>query len=121
MARFLAGLAFAAAVLEAVYLAFGATSTSVRCDSTGCVTSHSTLIEDNGVGVIALLVIPIIATSAAFTLMVRHGSRIAEWALALLLFAACVVSIFSVGFFFLPAAFLLIIAAASDRRDSQPA
>ena len=77
----------------------------------------ASLIEENGLWVIPLLLAPVILTGLGL-LMALYGynnSRAAKWVLwvaAIVLLAFCLLAIFSIGPFFLPAAIAFIIAAA---------
>ena len=77
----------------------------------------TSLIEENGLKVIPLLLVPVILTGLGLfaALYGDNNSRAAKWVLwmtAIVLFAFCLLAIFSIGLFFLPAAIAFIIAAA---------
>jgi hypothetical protein len=87
-----------------------------------CTTSTSTLIEENGSWVILLLLLPICLATAQLLLVLAHAGGFAKRLVAVLFVGFSLVSIFSLGLFFLPAAILTVAAAvAADQSASQPA
>jgi hypothetical protein len=78
----------------------------------------SSLIAENGAWVLALLAVPVVVTVLGFFAVVGRF-RAVTWALALLLFALCILAAFSIGLFYLPSAIALIVAAARHDR-TQP-
>jgi hypothetical protein len=112
--------AFLAAVLGGLVAAFaplgricvvsaipGQPPTQERC-------SGVSIFETDGSWVLVVVTVPIVI--ALIPVLVRH--RAAAIVSAVLLWACCVVGLFSVGMFFVPAAVLMTVAAA--RRDPVP-
>lgn len=110
------GVACALALMPVAFLApvYGGEEST----STGStIATRNTLVGENGLWVVWLLCIPIVlAVSAWMGLHWRcargsnWGTRLA-WASVALLWAFVVVGIASVGFFLIPAALLLVVAA----------
>ena len=76
----------------------------------------STLIEQNGLQVVPLLLAPIVLTAIALLALRLTNDRQAVrrlllWGPAALLLGFCVVAILSIGIFYLPAAIALLVAA----------
>lgn len=123
LAIVLAAGAILTAVLAAGFLTFADTYSSERCEATPgqetqCSSESRTLIEENGKWVLGLLAVPI-AFSAGVAAAITYRLPVGvAWSLAILALAACLIAIFSLGAFFLPAALLLIAAAAMDRRGT---
>lgn len=115
------GLALAAAFVVSGVLVFAETYSTLTCTPEGCVSGSSTLIEENGTWVLAVLALPamlVLATIGAVYLAVPRGI---PWGLAAFFLGACLISAASVGIAYLPAAGLLIIALAlSQRNKAQP-
>jgi hypothetical protein len=85
----------------------------------------STLIEVNGLRVLPLLLIPVALTALALVAVLvsesRQGTRkVALWGLAVLLLGFCVVGIFSIGLFYVPAAIALVVSAVKSLRQGRP-
>ena len=81
--------------------------------------SSATLVEANGLHVLLLLLVPILLTAVAILAIQftkRRGIRrkVLLWGPAVVLLGFCVVSIFSIGLFYLPAALALLVAAFID-------
>jgi hypothetical protein len=74
-------------------------------------TTCSSLIAENGTWVLGYLAIPVILTVLAFLALVAR-LRAVMWTLAILLFALCILSAWSIGLFYVPSAVTLLIAAA---------
>jgi hypothetical protein len=115
----LAGLAFSVALLAFVYLTFGDTYSGQVCNvspggTSECASESSTLIEENGSRVLIPLAIPVIVTGliAATLAGMIELPRPAVWLIAGGLLGFCLLTGFSIGLFFLPAALLLVIAVA---------
>jgi hypothetical protein len=116
----LAALALIAVIAGSAYLAFADTSSGMVCtaspgEATQCVSYSRTLVEDQGAWIITLLLAPIALAGSVLALMLRPGLRAAEIAVAGVLFLLCLISILSIGGFYILGAFLLLIAAALDR------
>ena len=86
----------------------------------GEVIRHSaTLIEANGLYAIALLLVPVLLTGVALlslrlTTMSQIARKVLLWGPAFVLLGFCVAAIFSIGVFYLPAAFALLVATYAD-------
>ncbi len=81
----------------------------------------ATLIEVNGLRVLPLLMTPVALTglallTALWTEVGRARRKVFLWVSALLLLGFCVVSIFSIGLFYLPAALVLMASAIMESR-----
>jgi hypothetical protein len=115
----LAGLALAAAILAAGFLTFADTYSGQTCTATAggdpvCASESSSLIEENGAWVLALLIVPIalsavglLATLPRFDLPWFLG-----WTVSVSYALLCVISAASIGFLFMPSALLLLVATA---------
>lgn len=106
----LAVAAFVAAALGALVAAFaptysGCTSTA---GSTVEVCSHATSFSVNGSWVLVVVSVPVLVALLP-VLIRRRPARIVS---TVLLWSGCVVGMWSVGLFFVPAAILMTIAAA---------
>jgi hypothetical protein len=122
-ASLLAVAALLIALLAAGVLTFADTSSSTSCEGTSsgvqtCTDASSTLIQENGSWVLALLAVPVLLAAGVVAAIAYKLPPPVEWILALAAFAACIVAIFSVGIFFLPTALLLVVAAAKDHRST---
>src|SRR5688572_18916696 len=82
-----------------------------------CISSSATLIETNGAGVLALLAVPVALTAAVFAYTLLGGAlaRVVAWVATVVLGVGCILTGFSIGMFFLPAAALATIAMVVDR------
>ena len=96
----------------------GASQTaSLPGEPAGEIVRHtSTLIEQNGLQVVPLLLAPIVLTAIALlALRLANGRptvrRVLLWSSAAALLAFCVVAILSIGILYLPAAMALLVAA----------
>ncbi len=123
IAKRLAGVSLLLANAALLFLAFWPYSYQSQTMSTdgGVVDETSaSLIEENGMGVLVWLFIPVIMCLVAFlvTLSRIRGGKVIMWAMAVLLLLFGLVSIFSIGAFYLPAALALIIAAATAKVPS---
>jgi len=117
-------VALALAVVAASYLLVANVYTTESCttNSAGmltCTTSHETFAEANGNDVLWLLLIPVTSAAALVLLTLVRGPRLLEWAIAVSLFAACLIGGFGIGILFLPAAIAGIAAVALDRRSTK--
>ncbi len=124
-ASVLAATALLAALLAAAFLSFADTYSGESCEVTAgsspeCTSTSRTLAEENGKWVYALLSVPIGTAAATWAAIAFHLPKGIEWSLVGLALAACVVALFSIGVFFLPAALLLLAAAATDRGRLAP-
>ena len=99
---------------------------SVTAVTPGGVASESTrvtatLIEVNGLRVVPLLIAPVGLTALSLLTALAPGisrtrRRVFLWASAVLLLGFCVVGIFSIGLFYLPAAVALVVSAVMSSR-----
>jgi hypothetical protein len=109
-------LAIAAGVWLAAYPDFyqGASSS---VSSSGVVTTTQTsasLVEENGVWVIGLLCVPVALTALALYFAVRRR-RVLLWLSGLVLLGFVVVSGFTIGMWYVPAALAVLIASGLSR------
>ena len=124
-----AGVAHALAWIVGLLLVVvpGYQGVSVTLVTPGGIASDSTrftatLIEVNGLGVVLpLLLTPVVLTglgllAALLTDVGLARRKVLLWVLAALLLGFCAVSVFSVGFFYLPAAIALIVSAVTGSR-----
>jgi hypothetical protein len=116
MARHLVLVAFVAAVLGAGVAAFAPLGRACRVSMPGgqerCV--GQSIFEVDGAWVLVVVSVPVLVSLLPVVLR-RRGARVVA---AMLLWACCVVGIFSVGLFFVPAAVMMTVAAAM--RDPEP-
>jgi hypothetical protein len=78
-------------------------------------TGEETLIEHEGLGVLLVLLVPVALTF--FGLVgVAFGIRFLTIGAAVTVWALCVLGMASIGFFYLPAAVLLVVAAVRSRQ-----
>ena len=91
-------------------------------DASGSTQVTKTLIEVNGLSVVLpLLLTPVVLTGLALLAALLTGLGLANrkvllWVSSVLLLGFCVVTIFSVGLFYLPAALALIVSAILGSR-----
>jgi hypothetical protein len=114
-------LAVAAGIWLAVDPDFyqGATSAVSSSGIATSVATSASLIEENGTWVIGLLCVPV--ALAAFGLFCAlRGRRVLLWVSGLLLIAFVVVSGFSIGMWYAPAALALLIASGLSRGPAVP-
>ena len=81
--------------------------------------TSATLVEVNGLYVLLLLLVPILLTgSALFSILFAHKRQVIRmamlWTPIVLLVGFCLLAIFSIGIFYLPAALAVLVAAISD-------
>ncbi len=123
IAKGLAGVSLLLANAALLFLAFwpySYQSQTMSADGGVVDETSASLIEENGMGVLVWLIIPVIMCLVAFlvTLSRIRGGKVILWAMAVLLLLFGLVSIFSIGAFYLPAALALIIAAATAKIPS---
>ena len=88
-------------------------------------TFHQSIIEVNGLGVLWLLILPVVPSAVGLWASFRQtkSGKITLWASAVVLFLFSFVTGFSIGMLYMPAAILLIAAAAihtfSLRKEGQ--
>ena len=126
VAAILAGAAHVWTWGAGMLLVFGTAYQGVRVTYTESgdpvrVETSKSLIEVNGVFVLALLAVPVLVTLVA-VIGVRRiaagepGRKTTLWATALVLLGFCVLGMLSVGFLYLPAALALLGAACAESR-----
>jgi hypothetical protein len=124
-------LAFLLAVGASVFLVVGPTytstssSSSISSDGTETVgpvtTSHATLLEENGRGVLIPLAVPVVLAGAGAVLSLRRRWWPAHLAVAGVLFAGCLLGAMTIGLFYIPAASALMLSAGlSGARTPRP-
>ena len=121
-----AGAAHALAWGVGLWMAFGPVYHGVSVPATtagepaGDATRHTlTLVEANGLWVLWLLLIPVVMSglalvAIAITMPGWTGRKALLWTPTLALLVFCVVGIFSIGLFYLPALVALLIAVGTD-------
>ena len=118
MAKRLALASFGFAVLGAAIAVFAPLIT--LCSSTSGGAEHCTgtsTFDHDGAWVIVAISVPVLLT--LLPLLLRH--RVLTVVSTVLLSTFCVLSLASIGLFFVPAAVLMTIAAARDERLTAPA
>jgi len=99
------------------YLLFANVYTGKECvagigEPLNCTTTKHTMAEENGIGVLAWLLIPTLLP--AVVVLMDHRSariaRVAAWAAVVLLCSFCLVTGFSVGLLYFPAAVLCLLS-----------
>lgn len=119
-AKVLALLALATVIVAAVYLGAFATNTSAHCSGGDCVTTHPGIIDDDPTRGWVLLLSPALIPATLLALIHFDGPREIEWFIAVVFLFACIIAIFSIGMFYVPAALLTLAAVAFDRRRGTP-
>ena len=126
LAAIAAWVAHALAWAAGLYLAFGPVYRGVSMTATapgelpGEVNTHTaTLIEVNGLYGVALLLIPVLLTALGlltiyFIAPGRAARKALLWLSAVALAAFCIVAVFSIGLFYLPAVLALLCAAIAS-------
>jgi hypothetical protein len=120
-------VAFVLAVLGAVVAAFaptgqvvgsfGSSTTSVmRPSQVSTFHYNVSMFQTDGAWVLVVVSVPVLLALGA--VLVRHQA--ARIAAAVLLWIGCVVGIFSVGVFFVPAAIVMTVAATRRERSPVP-
>jgi hypothetical protein len=81
----------------------------------------ATMVEANGIGVIGVLAVPVLLAGTGLA-AVLAGWRAVQWIVIVVLAAFCLLSLASVGLFYVPTAVALIVATAGGavRRTSDP-
>ncbi len=104
----------------------GASQTaSLPGEPAGEIVRHtSTLIEQNGLQVVPLLLAPIVLTAIALAgpaadRQQADDAEVLLWGPAALLLGFCVLAILSIGIFYLPAAMALLVAAIAGLGDQK--
>jgi hypothetical protein len=109
--------AFVAALTGALLASFGPTYTSCFSDTGGTSCGSATGFEVNGWWILFVASIPV----AIAMIAVLHPTKRATVVSAVLLWACCVIALFSLGMFFVPAAILMTVAASLRERVDAPA
>lgn len=121
----LAGGGLALTVAAIIFLSVVNSYSSQTCGlneegNRSCSSSSRTLVEEQGAGVIALFLIPLALSSAGLlaTLEGFQVSSTVRWIVSGLFLLLCLITGFSTGLFFLPAALLLLISTFLDSREA---
>src|SRR5262245_7067967 len=99
--------AFVAALTGALLASFGPTYTSCSSDAVGASCGSATGFEVNGWWILFVSAVPV----AISLIAVLRATRRAIAVSAVLLWACCVIALFSIGMFFVPATILMTVAA----------
>jgi hypothetical protein len=115
VATALAAAGLVAAVIAAAGLVFIDTYSGETCfvepgAPARCVSESSTLIEENGSWVIGLLTVPIMLAAGILAATLLLLPKAVAWILAAVFLLGCLITGFSIGVFFLPAALLSLTA-----------
>jgi hypothetical protein len=90
-------------------------SSSISSDGTQTVgpvtTSHTTLLEENGRGVLIPLAVPVVLTGVGALLSLRRRWLPGHLAVACVLLAGCLLGAMTVGVFYAPGALALMVSA----------
>lgn len=114
-------LAVAAGLLLLLLPVYGGTSTSMDGSGvTTTTTTHATLAEENGRGVYALLLVPVVLTALPL-IAVGTTYRVVSWVAAALLAACCLLALLTIGVFYLPALAMLVTGAVLAASGAAPA
>ncbi len=127
--RFATGLAAAACALSlaaALFLAlwpYYYRGESVSVDGRIIERTHASLIEENGLEVLPLLLLPIALCLSAWLLLFlkNQWTKAFMWAAAIILLAFSFFTGLTVGAFYLPAALALLLATIAATRRRRPA
>ncbi|MPZ49177.1 MAG: hypothetical protein GEU75_07740 [Dehalococcoidia bacterium] len=83
-----------------------------------CTSSSKSLLEDgDDRAVLLLTAIPLAFTATALALTRRAGYKALRWLLASVFLCLCLLTGFTIGIFYLPAALISLAAVAADRRQ----
>ena len=119
MTRRLVLAAFVVAVLGAAVAAFAplgrSCGVSMPGGQAGCV--GQSIFETDGSWVLVVVSVPVLISLLPM-MVPRRAARVVA---AVLLWACCVIGIFSVGMFFVPAAVVMTVAAVARDQQSVPA
>lgn len=118
-----AWIAFAPLSQGVYYSGSGAGGSSSTLNSEEWTHYTETLIESNGLWVVSYLIIPLILTGiVVFTLhradIGKVWRKVLIWVIVIALFGFCVLTVFSIGIFYLPAALVIAAVADSLARDT---
>ncbi|GEM_PF-729803 len=91
-------------------------------------TAYKSLITENGIGVLGIIVVPVLITGVGLAASLHVDAwpwenawpwaKAALWATALLLLGLCILGALSIGTFYLPGAIALIVAATLAGRHN---
>ena len=115
-------LAWAAGLLLIFWPAYSGQSVTAELDGEAvaeATRTSATLVEVNGLNVLLLLLVPVLLTgSALLSILFAHKRQVIRmailWTPVVLLLGFCILAIFSIGIFYLPAALAVLVAAISD-------
>lgn len=125
-------LAFVAAIGGALFVLFGPVVQVTSCSADAftpdtsveeqCTTETRSLLEDgNAAVVLPVAALPVVITATALWLTLQEGRfKSWRWGLSALYFVACMITGFSIGLFFLPSSFLLLLSLAFERGVPDP-
>jgi len=101
-----------------VYRSISCTADSNGAESARCISGSSTLVEENGTQVLVFLAIPVAIALLGLVSSVRpvRIPRFLEWTNVIVLLALVLLTGFSIGLLYLPAAILLLIAVLRNDR-----
>ena len=127
VASALAGLSLLLAVAALLFLTFWTgyyEGEEVTADGAVVAKTSASLIEENGMDVLGLLAVPVVLSAMGFLASFSRArvGTIGLWTSAVLLVLFALVTGFTVGMFYLPAGFTLVLAAvvarAANRRQT---
>ena len=127
VASALAGLSLLLAVAALLFLTFWTgyyEGEEVTADGAVVAKTSASLIEENGMDVLGLLAVPVVLSAMGFLASFSRArvGTIGLWTSAVLLVLFALVTGFTVGMFYLPAGFMLVLAAvfarAANRRQT---
>ena len=126
VSQFLAGASVLLALGAALFLAlwpYYYRGESVSVDGRIIERTHASLIEENGLEVLPLLLLPMALCLSAWLLLFLKNQRTKAlmWAAAILLLVFSFFTGLTVGAFYLPAALALLLAAIAATRRHRPA
>ena len=126
VSQFLAGASVLLALGAALFLAlwpYYYRGESVSVDGRIIERTHASLIEENGVEVLPLLLLPMALSLSAWLLLFlkNQWTKAFMWAAAILLLVFSFFTGLTVGAFYLPAALALLLAAIAATRRHRPA
>ena len=130
MRSLLATAALGAALGAALFLVLAPSYTERMCTVTAggeevCISSSRSLAEENGDWVLAFVALPVTLTALVFVSAtgLLPLPRAIGWAAVFVLLAGCLITGFSIGLLFVPAALLALAAMilSTARRDRAPA
>jgi hypothetical protein len=96
---------------------------AVSAEQPACVdrVSHVSLLQEEGVGVVLVLAIPVIVAGVALALQWTRWSRNAALVAGILLVAFSVLGLASIGLFYLPSGIAMLLASSRPRQRLSPA